>query len=81
MNGWKVATILLAIIFIVETLYLGFVLNSFTSYREMVGEVQNERTECSVEICGDYEAFSYDPNEYLCSCYNGEEIAKQEVLI
>ena len=51
MNGWKIAFFVLFIIFIIEGGYLFLVLNSFTSYRQMVVDVQDERIECSTEVC------------------------------
>jgi len=80
-NGWKVATIVLAVIcfflvmiVIIETIAVV----AFFSYSFALDEME---AECANEICGP-ENYTYYFNENIetCYCYSGDEVVlRQEI--
>ncbi len=68
-NGWKVTAIIFIILFIVETLLFGLLVNLGTN------EINKEQT-CNA-YCGEkeYDSFIYQDN--ICSCYLNNKIVEQ----
>jgi hypothetical protein len=62
MNGWKVFAIILLIIVILETFLIGY-------FFKVGMEAIEQETECSINICSEYDAFAYDEYEEVCYCY------------
>jgi hypothetical protein len=74
-NKWKVVAIIFIILFTLETSLLYYAYN--------VGvETTQGRFKCSQEVCANInaDAFTYDDNTALCSCYSDNQIIKQVVM-
>lgn len=72
-NGWKVVAIIFIILFILETASLVFFWRLGTNMIE-------KETECSVNVCQNYDAFAYDDYAQMCYCYTGNEIALEQYI-
>jgi hypothetical protein len=72
-NTWKVIAIIFIILFIVETLLLTFF------YNVGVSEINKEK-KCQINICGQYDAYTYDTYASVCQCYKDNEIVKTEYI-
>lgn len=68
-NIWKIISIILLILILVETSLFAYVIKSGV-------EQGQDQLKCSNEICGgmNAQAFVYDSNTDLCYCYNDEEV-------
>ncbi len=66
-NGWKVTAIIFIILFIIETLLFGWIINLGIEVKEL-------ETKCAYNICADYGSYYFDINNYVCSCYENNEI-------
>ena len=75
LNGWKITAIIFIVLFIAETV---FIISAYNVGTESI----NNKLKCSNEICFNIEAdaFIYDSDTKTCSCYEGNDIVKQEVL-
>ena len=73
--SWKTLAIVFMILFVLETSLIIFVYNLGTK------QIDN-RTKCSNEVCFNAKAsaFVYDDSTSTCSCYEGDNIIKQEIL-
>ena len=72
-NSWQVTAIIFITLFILETLFLGWMIVVGTQ------EINNEN-ECAYEICYDYESYYYDTYTSVCACYVNGEVVEQVVL-
>jgi len=72
-NWWKIATIILAVIFIIETCFIGWIIKAGT-------DVINNENECSINICEPYDTYYFDPYDNICYCYRDHEIVYQEYI-
>ena len=72
-NKWKITAIIFITLFILETIFLVWAISYGTGILE-------KETECSINICADYEAFYFDDTENVCYCYLDNEIAHQEYV-
>jgi hypothetical protein len=72
-NMWKTVAIIFIILFAAESLYL------IWAYQLGTTSLNNEK-ECSYDICVEYDAYTYDQYEKVCSCYDDEEIVYQKVM-
>ncbi len=77
MDGWKVTAIIFIILFTLETILLGWMINEGT-------EMISRESECSINICGKIEesvSYYYDTYTDICYCFNGiEEVIKETYL-
>jgi len=67
MNIWKILTIIFLIIALVEGIFI------IWAWKVGVDIIEKEN-KCQVNICGNYDAYLYDPYGNLCYCYKGDEI-------
>ena len=81
MNKWKITAVVSIILFILVLVLLMLQTNYLIKLEKMINDVQEEREYCSSEVCIDNTGFLYDPIEYKCECYEGNEIVKTEYLI
>jgi len=73
MNGWKLISIIVTIILILET--------SFIFWAWQLGSEQiNNDLECSINICDGYGSYFYDNYEKICYCYEDGAVAYQEFV-
>jgi len=72
-NGWKVTAIIFIVLFILESLLIGWAYNYGTE------SIENE-TECSYNICDGYDSYYFDDYENVCYCYIDGEIEHQEYI-
>ncbi len=77
---WKVASIILFVILILETSFI--VLVFYWGYQEIEIEEKNIILEnkCAINVCADYDAYWYDTETHLCDCYKDGEIVYEEVI-
>lgn len=80
MNGWKIAFWIEFVFLLIALVGVFIAYFSYVALYDSIIDVENERIECSTETCVGYDAFTYDPVEYLCSCYTNDKITKQEIL-
>ena len=73
MNGWKIATIILGILLILETLVVVW------AYNEGTQMIENE-LECANNICSNYDAYQFDDYTKVCYCFVGDEIKYQRYM-
>ena len=78
MNGWKITAIIFMTLFIIET---SFIFWSVDTYNKM----EEKDNECFFDICklgesNEYDQYYFDTNSNLCSCYKDEEIALQKLI-
>lgn len=72
-NGWKITAIIFIILFILQTiLFVGII---YLGYKEI-----SKESECSVNICKDYDAYIYDSTYQICYCYKDGEVAHTKYL-
>jgi len=72
-KGWKILAIVFIILFILETLLVGWLLSLGSSMIE-------DENECSINICSDYEKYYYDSSGKICYCFTDGEIAYTEFI-
>ena len=74
-NKWKTIAIIFIILFVLETLAIGYIY--------YIGDeaIQNKET-CSNQICYFMKAdtFYYDDSSGICQCYNGYEIIYEQQM-
>lgn len=73
MNGWKVTAIIFIILFVLETVFIVWVMNLG------MNEV-NKEYNCAEVICKDYPVFYYDSRTGRCDCYEGDKIKYSEIM-
>lgn len=74
-NKWKNIAIIFIILFAIETL-LVIILFSWG------WDIMDKESECSINICGEYDSnsFYYDSYEDVCYCYKDNEIVYQRYM-
>ena len=76
-NGWwRVTTIILMVLLILGTIFVGWLYSIGT-------DSINKEMECSFNICGDdnkYDSYNYDMYGEVCYCYIDNEIEYQEYM-
>ncbi len=69
----KIIIIVLLIIVILESAFVYWIFSTG-------GEIIENENICNVNICSEYESFSYDYESKLCSCYVSGELEHQEIV-
>lgn len=72
-NGYKIATIVLSIIVILASVFIGWIYHAS-------GEYVARENECVYNVCANYDVYYYDDYEQICYCFEDEEIVKEEYL-
>lgn len=72
-NKWKIIAIVFITICLIETAFIIWAVNLGTEY------IENDN-ECAINICREFESYSYDESTSMCYCYNDGEIEYQEYL-
>lgn len=65
---WKVLAIIFIILFLLETSL--FVMLAVSGLKET-----ERNNDCYINVCGDYDAYTYDYATQVCSCYRNNEVA------
>jgi len=77
MKGYKIATIVLSIIVVLQLLFIGWIFQ--LGYQA----IDNENI-CYYDVCKmdtlEYSAWYYDDYEKVCYCYEGDDITQQKYL-
>jgi len=77
MKGYKIATIVLSIVVLLETIFIIFVIG-------LGMQIIDQENECYYDICqmdtDNYSGWYYDDIGEVCYCYNGEKITNQKYL-
>lgn len=70
-NGWKITAIIFIILFILEAVFIGWIIKVGIDYVE-------SEDECAYNLCKDNEAFLY--SEGVCYCFDdGQEVKKEYI--
>lgn len=74
-NYWKIVAIVLLLIVIIETAFIGY------AYKTNMDYINNEG-KCSNEICFNLnsDSFIYDDSIKTCSCFTGGKEIYREIL-
>ena len=73
--NWKILSIILIVIVLLESLFIGWIFN--------IGNASIEQeNECILNVCGEdkYTAYYYDDYDEACYCYEGDEITLTRYL-
>jgi uncharacterized membrane protein YukC len=62
-NNWKTIGIVFIILCV---LLIGFIFYLFEKGNQLI---KNENI-CGVEVCSEYDAYTYDPYSDICTCYS-----------
>ena len=73
MNVWKITTIVLILTNIITILLFVWLMSWGL-------EITENETECSINICKNYETFYYDEISKICYCYNDKVLKYQEFI-
>ena len=79
-NGWKVATIVLAVvcIFLVVVIVLETAL--FIYLISLGDRLEKMETDCSSNICANYTSYSFSDSSEVCYCYSDGMVKYQQAL-
>lgn len=66
MNGWKITAIIFMVLFVLETVIVGWMIKGGT-------EMEGLETECAVNVCGNIKqstSYYFDWYSEICYCIN-----------
>jgi len=72
-KGWRTTAIVFMVLFLLETLFVGWIFSVGTESIE-------KENECSINVCEPYEAYYYDDYSEVCYCYEDNEIVYQKFI-
>ena len=72
-NGWKIVGITFIILFVLETIFIGYVFY-------LGSEIAAKEDECVYNICSNYDSYYFDEYNDICYCYVNHEIVKTEYI-
>lgn len=72
-NAWKVIAIIFIILFVLENILLIYGIYSLT-------QDENKEVLCYVEVCTDYDQYSYNTYNNVCTCYEKDLIVSQTII-
>lgn len=73
-NKWKVTALIFIILFLAETIFLGYALS-------LANEDIEKENECAYNICEEGELYLYYEFEGICECYDEDyNLIKQEYM-
>ena len=73
-NGWKVFSIVLLVIVILESCLIVYSISS-----ALAGE--ERELDCAVNICSGYDSYNFDWYSDMCYCFLDGEIVYQEFML
>ena len=79
-NTWKVLGIVLIVVVILETLFIGWIFSLGDDIIEEENRQILNENRCIANVCGDYDSYYYDPLTQTCDCYNGANLVHTEVI-
>ena len=72
-QGWKITAIVFISLFVVETLIMGYLIQTGLE------SIENENI-CAFDICEDSDSYYYDIYEEVCYCYDYNMLGELEVV-